>query len=284
MFYTEKDLYQEFDQVYTDLNDVPFDALIIKGESKNSDPYWFLRDSQGDLFGYLIEPFKEWQPKTYEYLSQGKFFYAVSKTPYPAIMDDITEFGVIVNDRVCYIDYTKYLYEKHKENYRVIPPSILNSWLFRAKGWYLAERETFSIFRSVLPSGVSYDVSPICSVIKKIVDRKDRVLPEYTEFLEAKFNHPFKQSYELEEFQDDDKYFELRSLLDTRSIDDDSQTGFQLFVSSHNQERNVYVVPRLDIMQMKKLSDPAEAIDRYAAHLFSKAEGEFNFLDYAEDF
>ncbi|AIL32250.1 hypothetical protein IX83_02015 [Basilea psittacipulmonis DSM 24701] len=282
MFYTEKDLYQEFDQVYTDLNDVPFDALAISEEMREFNPYWFLRDSQGDLFGYLIEPFKEWQPRTYEYLSQGKFFYAMSKSDYPGTADDSTKFGIIVNDIVCYIGYTKYPYEKYQKDYSTIPLSILNSWLYRSDGWHVAEMGAYDIFRSVLPSIASYQMSPISSVIKKIV-KKRRVLPEYTEFLEAKFNHPFRQSYHLEEFRGG-KYFELRSLLDTRSTDDGGQTGFQLFVSSHNQERNVYVVPRLDIMQMKKLSDPAEAIDRYAAHLFSKAESEFNFLDYAEDF
>ena len=56
-----------------------------------------------------------------------------------------------------------------------------------------------------------------------------------------------------------------------------SKTGYQLFVSSHNDERNVYVIPRADVMGIKKLTNPAEVIDRYAAHLFSRAEGEFDF-------
>lgn len=52
----------------------------------------------------------------------------------------------------------------------------------------------------------------------------------------------------------------------------------------HNDERNVYVIPRADVMGIKKLTNPAEAIDHYAAHLFSRAEGEFDFMQYAEDF
>ena len=76
----------------------------------------------------------------------------------------------------------------------------------------------------------------------------------------------------------------IRCLLDTRSNDDGSKTGYQLFVSSHNDERNVYVIPRADVMGIKKLTNPAEAIDHYAAHLFSRAEGEFDFMQYAEDF
>ena len=45
-----------------------------------------------------------------------------------------------------------------------------------------------------------------------------------------------------------------------------------IIVSSHNDERNVYVIPRADVMGIKKLTNPAEVIDRYAAHLFSRAE------------
>lgn len=53
---------------------------------------------------------------------------------------------------------------------------------------------------------------------------------------------------------------------------------------SHNDKRNVYVIPRADVMGIKKLTNPAEVIDRYAAHLFSRAEGEFDFMQYVEDF
>ncbi|WP_171587830.1 hypothetical protein [Pelistega europaea] len=161
--------------------------------------------------------------------------------------------------------------------------AILNSWLYRAQGWDVAESIAIDIHRGVLPSAKTYSVSPICSLIRELADKERRVLPQYAEFLEAKFNHPFRQSYHIKEFMDD-KYFELRCLLDTRLDGDWGKNGFQLFVSSHNTERNVYVVPRTDVMQIKKLSHPAEAIDSYAAHLLSGKEGEFDFLQYAEDF
>ncbi|NOL48830.1 hypothetical protein HKX40_01565 [Pelistega europaea] len=147
----------------------------------------------------------------------------------------------------------------------------------------MAESIAIDIHRGVLPSAKTYSVSPICSLIRELADKERRVLPQYAEFLEAKFNHPFRQSYHIKEFMDD-KYFELRCLLDTRLDGDWGKNGFQLFVSSHNTERNVYVVPRTDVMQIKKLSHPAEAIDSYAAHLLSGKEGEFDFLQYAEDF
>lgn len=39
-----------------------------------------------------------------------------------------------------------------------------------------------------------------------------------------------------------------------------------------------------DIYSIKKLINPAKAIDKYAAHLLSRQEGFFDFTAYGEDF
>lgn len=285
MFFTEKDLHEQFTTVYTDFSQIPFDSLILSEDEREFDAFNLIQEAKGNLYDYLTIPFEQLQPKTYGYLSRGEFFYAVKDTPYPEhpqMMGDTTQLGLIVNDRVCYIKYSPYSYEKDRDKYPTIPLEILNSWLLRCEGWYMAEFVTTSIFRGVLPSLSTYSMSPIYSILSEIA-KNHRTLPQYTDFLESKFNHPFRQTRQTDEFMDD-KYFELRCLLDTRQRDDDGKHGFQLFVSSHNTERNVYVVPRTDVMQIKKLSNPAEAIDEYAAHLFSGKEGEFDFLQFAEDF
>ncbi len=284
MFFSKQDLYSKFDFVYTDLSQIPFNSFMLSEISKEVNGYCFIQESNGDLCSYLIEPFKSWQPKTYSYLTDGEFFYAVKTTPYPGVIGDTTQLGIIVGNKVCYIQYTPYTYEKKTSRYPTIPLEILNSWLYRAEGWDVAESTVIDIHRGVLPSLNTYNMSPIYSLLREMADRERRVLPQYAEFLEAKFNHPFRQTYQTEEFIDADKYFELRCLLDTRLSHDWGKNGFQLFVSSHNTERNVYVVPRTDVMQIKKLSHPAEAIDSYAAYLLSGKEGEFDFLQYAEDF
>lgn len=283
MFFSKQDLYEQFTHIYMTFKDIPFESLNLHDIRKKVNGYHFIQESKGDLFNYLIEPFKNLQPQTYKQLSKGEFFYAVEKSE-QLWMKDRTELGIIVNDRVCYVGYTPYTYESGKSDYPAIPLEILNSWLYRAEGWDVAESTVIDIHRGVLPSAVTYSMSPIYSLFREIADRERRVLPQYAEFLEAKFNHAFRQTYQTEEFMDTDKYFELRCLLDTRLSDDWGKNGFQLFVSSHNTERNVYVVPRTDVMQIKKLSHPAEAIDSYAAHLLSGKEGEFDFLQYAEDF
>ncbi|QGM81034.1 hypothetical protein [Otariodibacter oris] len=138
-----------------------------------------------------------------------------------------------------------------------------------------------NVYKSTLPSTT---LMPLHSLIAGFEDKKGYALPKYVDFLEAKFNHSFRQEYDTDDFLDDEKYFELRCLLDTRPNESWDKSGFQLFVSSHNQERNVYLVPQADVLKIKKLSNPAEAIDHYAAHLFAKKEGEFDFMQYAEDF
>ena len=39
-----------------------------------------------------------------------------------------------------------------------------------------------------------------------------------------------------------------------------------------------------DVYSIKTLINPAEAIDKYAAHLLSRQEGFFDFREYGEEF
>ena len=219
--------------------------------------------------------------ETYSHLMDGDFFYAIKKSTIP-VMNDITQFGIVVNDLACFISYDPYSYsEGYDELYHSgVPFEILKSWFLYSDKWVLAEDIISNVYKTNLPSLL---LMPLHSIIDGFESSNGSALPEYTEFLEKKFNHAFRQSYNDDKFNDD-KYFELRCLMDTRPNDDWSKSGYQLFVSSHNDERNVYVVPRADVFGIKKLINPAEAIDHYAAHLFSRAEGEFDFMQYAEDF
>lgn len=284
-FMTKSDLYKEFDEVYFNLSELCFDKInLFYRKFDDFDPMKFddlNLVNKVEPENYLIERFKVIQPESYSYLYDGRFFYAIKRSQIP-VMNDITEFGVIINDIVYYISYDPFSFFKgeYTLHHKSIPYELLNSWLFFSDKWIVSEGITSNIYKSNLPSLL---LMPIHSIIEGFEDSHGVALPEYTTFLEQKFNHAFRQSYDDDKFNDE-KYFELRCLLDTRSNDDWSKTGYQLFVSSHNDERNVYVIPRADVMGIKKLTNPAEAIDHYAAHLFSHAEGEFDFMQYAEDF
>lgn len=276
---SSNEIHKIFTTVYKDFNLIPFSELNLSDIDREFDGYNFIE--KGNPFDNIIEPFKDTQPLSYSYLKEGFFFYAVGKSEIP-VMGDITQFGIIVNGMGCYIQYDPFSYKDTKKTLEYyIPKDIECSWLYVSRGWSLAEGRVHNIYKSNLPSLL---LKPLHSIIEGFEDKTGTALPQYTEFLEKKFNHAFRQSYEDDRFNDDEKYFELRCLLDTRANDDWSKTGYQLFVSSHNNERNVYVIPRADVMGIKKLINPADAIDRYAAHLFSRAEGEFDFMQYAEDF
>ncbi|NEN76594.1 hypothetical protein F9B74_09785 [Pelistega sp. NLN82] len=269
---TRRDLKKEFDNIYQVSDKIPNESLKLSDIGKENDGYNFIQRNIVDL---LINSFKNIQPLSYLYLKKGEFFYAVKRSNI-LVMDDITRFGFIINDFVYFISYNPYCL-----SYFNIPFELLNSWFLYSKRWGSAEEIVFNIYKSNLPS---LHLMPLHSIISDFDDQKGYAKPQYRDFLETKFNHAFRSSYEDEQFYDDEKYFELRCLLDTRPNDDWSETGYQLFVSSHNKERNVYVVPKANVLGIKKLINPAEAIDRYAAHLFSRAEGEFDFMQFAEDF
>ena len=276
-FFNKDDLEKHFTYVFYSFKNIEHDKLNIDDVTREYDGLNFL--NSGEVNSKLISSFKNIMPMTCQYLTKGKFFYAIEKSEIP-VMDDITQFGIIINDVVYYIKYNPY-HDRGLEEVAFIPQEILDSWLYLSSRWCSAESIVPNIYKSNLPSLL---LMPLHSIIEGFEDSHGVALPEYTEFLEQKFHHAFRQSYDDDKFNDGEKYFELRCLLDTRANDDWSKTGYQLFVSSHNDERNVYVIPRADVMGIKKLTNPAEVIDRYAAHLFSRAEGEFDFMQYAEDF
>lgn len=54
-----------------------------------------------------------------------------------------------------------------------------------------------------------------------------------------------------------------------------------LFVKNHIQDGVIYLVHDLDVENMMTLHSPAEAIDRYCEHILTRAEGRFDFLQFA---
>lgn len=283
MFLTQTQLEKEFDSVFyqEDFDKITYDELHLDDFNRERDGYNLI--AQPDIHQYLIESFKLSQPKTYQQLLKAEFFYAVEKSPYLEIMDDITQFGFLINNRAFYIKYTDMPYELDKEFifYKNLPQFILNSWLLRADGWHISESTTTSPFKSRLPTTLQ---SPIHSIIDDFETKKNR--NRYCDFLDSKFNHRIVRDYGDDQYTGDDRdsYFELRNLLDTRNMDDYSSTGFQLFFSSIDNGENIYIIQNADVFSIKRLHNPQEVIDSYAAHIFSGQDGEFDFTPYVVDF
>ncbi len=279
-FLNRQQLEATFDEVYFDLDKLLIECVSFRREvDKKRDGYNFFK--KGDLYQYLILPLKGLQPKTYSLLMQGQFFYAIKKTKFPVrIMGDITQFGILVNDKAFYIDYTEDSYAEDPVyfDFHNIPDFLLNSWLYRTEKWSIAEDSTTSVYKSRLPSTLKMPMHSIISGFEENIDK-------YADFLTTKFKHEFRRNYEDDKYNDMEKYFQLLCLLDTRNIDEFSeQSGFQLWLSSHNNNNEIYVTQNADVFTIKKLVNEREAIDSYGAHIFGIEEGEFDFTPYLVDF
>lgn len=191
------------------------------------------------------------------------------------MMEDITGFGILVNNIVCYIRYNPFKLFEYNKN---IPEFILQSWLYNSRGWYIAESATINIFRSSL---LSYSFVNIKDFLKLKGNKEKK---QFFQFMENKFGKELRTFEEDADESDDNQYFEMRCLLDTRNQRDYSPTGYQIFTSSHNQKCNLFVIKNADYQTIKMLENPADVIDSYAAHVFETHNTDFDFMKYTVDF
>lgn len=280
----------EFSEVYYDMNELNADSIYYKNRISSlgldrfrHDPLNFKNVKPKDIsfHEYFFEPFKETQPETYAVLSQvkEKFFYAIKRSEIPEIMSDTTAFGIDINGIIVYLDFSPYITESAEQNEYNFPIEIIESWLWHSAGWYIPDSVNIPpLVASALPSSNNPPLGSICPDI----EGKSKKAREKVAFLEEKFQQPF-----LVDYEDDDSYathFQLRALLDTRFNFLEQPKNFQLFSIVNHAKKEMFFIEDQDVYSIKKLNNPAEAIDKYAAHLFNRQEGFFDFTAYGEDF
>ena len=275
-----------FDEIYYDLNQVTIEDVYIKNRDEtdiefNSINFKNTKPKDMSFHEYFFEPFKNTQPETYKVLSKvtEEFFYAIKRSDIPEIFSDITAFGININGVIVYLRYTPYIADDAQENEFNLPLEIIQSWLWHSAGWYIPEN---TVYGPLAPSGLpSSNNRPIGSICPDI-EGKSKKAREKVAFLEDKFKQPF-----LVDYEDDDSYdthFQLRALIDTRFNGLEQEKNFQIFSVTNHIQKDMYLIQDQDIYSIQKLMKSAEAIDHYAAHLLSRQAGEFDFLQYAEDF
>ena len=275
-----------FDEIYYDLNQVTIEDVYIKDRDEtdiefNSINFKNTKPKDTSFHEYFFEPFKNTQPETYKVLSEIKeeFFYAIKKSDIPEILSDITAFGININGIIIYLRYTPYITKHAQRNEFNLPLEIIHSWLWHSAGWYISDGVNYGpLAASALPSSNNTPLVSLCPDI----EGKSKKAREKVAFLEDKFKQPF-----LVDYEDDDSYdthFQLRALIDTRFNGLEQEKNFQIFSVTNHIQKDMYLIQDQDIYSIQKLMKPAEAIDHYAAHLLSRQAGEFDFLQYAEDF
>ncbi|WLP95290.1 hypothetical protein [Psychrobacter sp. M13] len=276
----------EFDEIYYDLEKLSIDDVYIKNRDEtkiefNSLNFKNAKPKNLSFHDYFFKPFKDTQPNTYAVLSQvkEKFFYAIQRTDIPEIFSDITAFGVNINGIIVFLGYTPYIDKHAQRNEFNFPIEIIHSWLWHSAGWYISDGVNYGpLAASALPSSNNPPLVSLCPDI----EGKSKKAREKVAFLEEKFQQPF-----LVDYEDDDSYethFQLRALIDTRFNGLEQEKNFQLFSISNHIQKHMFFIQDQDVYSIKKLINPAEAIDKYAAHLLSRQEGFFDFRDYGEAF
>ncbi len=280
----------EFDEIYHDLSKLSADNIYSKNRISSlgldrfrHDQLNFKDDKPKDqsFHEYFFKPFKDTQPETYMILSEvtEDFFYGIERSSIPEILSDATAFGININGIIVYLRYTPYIADDAQENEFNLPIEIIQSWLWHSAGWYIPED---AIYGPLAPSGLpSSNNRPIGSICPDI-EGKNKKAHKKVVFLEEKFQQPL-----LVDYEDDASYethFQLRTLIDTRFNGLEQEKNFQIFSVTNHIQKDIYLIQDQDIYSIQKLIKPAEAIDHYAAHLLSRQAGEFDFLQYTEDF
>ncbi|WP_201535362.1 hypothetical protein [Psychrobacter ciconiae] len=209
----------------------------------------------------------------------GDFNYVIKRTTIPEIVPDITAFGININGIVVYLKYTPYITKHAQKNEFNFPIEIIQSWLWHSAGWYIPED---AVYGPLAPSGLPSSNNPPIGSICPDIEGKSKKSREKVVFLEEKF-----QQLLLVDYEDDTSYethFQLRTLLDTRFNFLEQPKSFQLFSVVNYAKKDIFFIEDRDIYSIKKLVNPAEAIDKYSAHILSRKEGFFNFRNYGEDF
>jgi len=76
---------------------------------------------------------------------------------------------------------------------------------------------------------------------------------------------------------------DFMSFLDTRYEGNENEIETTLFVKTHLKDGIVYAIQNGDIENMKILSNPAEAIDRYCEYVLTMHKTDFDFTPYFEE-
>ena len=277
-----------FDEIYYDLNQVTIEDVYIKDRDEtdiefNSINFKNTKPKDTSFHEYFFEPFKNTQPETYKVLSMvtEEFFYAIKRSDIPEILSDITAFGININGIIIYLRHTPYIADDAQENEFNFPVEIIQSWLWHSAGWYIPED---AVYGPLAPSGLPSSNNPPIGSVCRDLRKEDKEAHKKVAFLEEKFDQPFLVEYGYEGDEKHDTHFQLHALLDTRFNGLEQEKNFQIFSVTNHIQKDMYLIQDQDIYSIQKLMKSAEAIDHYAAHLLSRQAGEFDFLQYAEDF
>ncbi|MDV3469760.1 hypothetical protein RZA67_13630 [Stenotrophomonas sp. C3(2023)] len=154
-----------------------------------------------------------------------------------------------------------------------LPDALAKSWLWRTGGWRVPS-EPFQgplINRGLIghPSSHWRDADQYLDSLGRGYKKK------FLAGLVSRFPDCLTKSNGI-------KRYKFRCFLDTRKANQTGPVGDQFFVVSTRTDQVVYHIHHGDVANLRVLHDPADAIDRYCAHVLRNKEGEFDFSPWSE--
>ncbi len=231
---------------------------------------------------WLLEPFAVLQERSYSALRDCARslnlgivliynpLYEVWR-PVPVMFVDCA--GKMIQVEPCFVGDT---YEEGNDCFGSLlslPDALAKSWLWRTGGWRVPS-EPFQgplINRGLIghPSSQWRDADQYLDSLGRGYKKK------FLADLASRFPDCLTKSNGI-------KRYKFRCFLDTRKANQVGPVGDQFFVVSTRTDQVVYHIHHGDVANLRVLHDPADAIDRYSAHVLRNKDGEFDFSPWSE--
>lgn len=252
---------------------------MLSGRQKD-DYYTPLRDGKEILFEGMFRH----QPRTANLLMNANplvlrarsFYEQTSTSPSRWTLD----FGLEVEGQMVMIERLYHGQNLDDPGYEksepislewALPPSLRESYYTTFCGMKIPDRPYVSIYGRSMPRNVN-NWTLWSNYLGQFRGYKKKYIPWLEERLPlVKPSKPSKHGY-----------FDFRCFL-VSVPDEKTGQGDYLWVKSFHEDGTVYHVRGKDVENMRILSEPAEAVDRYCEHVLLRKEGHFDFLAFTAD-
>jgi len=191
--------------------------------------------------------------------------------PVPVLFVDCA--GKMIQVEPCFVGDT---YEEGNDCFGSLlslPDALAKSWLWRTGGWRVPS-EPFQ--GPLINRGLIGHPSSQWKVTDGFLDSLGKGFKrKYMPGLLERFPDMLTKTNGI-------KRYCLEAFLDTRLANKGGPVGDQFFVLTTRTDQTVYHVHQGDVGNLRVLHDPADAIDRYCAHVLRNKDGEFDFSPWSE--
>ncbi|MEH3021624.1 MAG: hypothetical protein PGN19_02685 [Pseudomonas oryzihabitans] len=225
---------------------------------------------------WLLELTLKHQPRTGSFLMRGdlaaRYDTKGGVLSCPELFISIEDKIVVVGRRHAGrnpsdLNFFRFNTERHES----LPSSIREAYYFRFDGLNIPLTPTIGIKSRLLPFPIGRPWKSWDGYLEEFRGYKKKYLPWLEERIPGVL--PERKSSPCTNFM---MFLDSRPTLSGKE-------GDTLFVKNHIQDGVIYHIKDADIENMRILSEPAEAIDRYCEHVLLEKPGRFDFLPYTSE-